>query len=73
MVSMRRVDTEVVAQRIYTRLLLVLGRTNVRYLPAHELANTLGPDHCAALSMYHAFIGSDSSFGQLAVPWLLGT
>ena len=36
-----------------------------RFIAAHEIAYTLGPDRCEALPMFHAFTGCDtvSCFG----------
>jgi len=55
------------AQRLnITELWIAFGAgKNVRYLPAHELANALGPDRCVALAMFRAFTGCDtvSCFG----------
>ena len=38
---------------------------NFKFIAAHEIARTLGPDKCIALPMFHAFTGCDnvSSFG----------
>ena len=54
----RTVDT---AQLLnITELWIAFGaRKNFRYLPAHEMANTLGPNSCVTLPMYHAFTGCD--------------
>ena len=72
-VSIRTVDTDVIvlavtsAQRLnITELWVAFGAgKNFRYLPAHEMANALGPDRCVALPMFHAFTGCDtvSCFG----------
>ena len=72
-VSIRTVDTDVVvlavasAQRLnITELWIAFGAgKNFRYLPAHEMADALGPDRCVALPMFHAFTGCDtvSCFG----------
>ena len=72
-VSIRTVETDVVvlavtsAQRFnITELWIAFGAgKNFRYLPAHEMANALGPDRCVALPMFHAFTGCDtvSCFG----------
>ena len=72
-VSIRTVDTDVVvlavasAQRLnITELWIAFGAgKNFRYLPAHEMADALGPDRCVALPMFHAFTGFDrvSCFG----------
>ena len=72
-VSIRTVDTDVVvlavasAQRLnITELWIAFDAgKNFRYLPAHEMADTLGPDRCVALPMFHAFTGCDtvSCFG----------
>jgi len=46
------VDLEVTSdQRLnITELWIAFGaRKNFRYLPAHEMANTLGPDSCVTL------------------------
>ena len=72
-VSIRTVDTDVVvlavasAQRLnITELWIAFDAgKNCRYLPAHEMADALGPDRCVALPMFHAFTGCDtvSCFG----------
>ena len=72
--SIRTVDMDLVvlavtsAQRLnITELWIALGvDKNFRYLPAHEMVSALGPGHCAALSMFHAFTGCDtvSCFGD---------
>ena len=38
---------------------------SVRFIADHEIANTLGPDRCEAMPMFHAFTGCDivSCFG----------
>ena len=71
--SIRTVDTDVVvlavtsAQRLnITELWIAFGAgKNFRYLPAHEMANTLGPGRYVALPMFHIFTGCDtvSCFG----------
>ena len=72
-VSIRTVDTDVVvlavasAQRLnITELWIAFGAGKYfRYLPAHEMADALGPDRCVALPMFHAFTSCDtvSCFG----------
>ena len=72
--SIRTVDTDVVvlavtsAQRLKNNELWIAfgAGKNFRYLPAHEMANALGPDRCVALPMFHAFTGCDtvSCFGD---------
>ena len=72
-VSIRTVETDVVvlavasAQRFnITELWIAFGAgKNFRYLPAHEMADALGPDRGVALPMFHAFTGCDtvSCFG----------
>ena len=72
-VSIRTVDTDVVvlavasAQRLnITELWIAFGAgKNFRYLPAHELADALGPGRGIVLPMFHAFTGCNavSSFG----------
>ena len=39
---------------------------NFRYFGIHEMAKALGPQHCFALPMFHAFTACDtvSSFGE---------
>ena len=39
---------------------------NFQYFAIHEMAKVLGPQHCLALPMFHAFTGCDtvSSFGR---------
>ena len=62
-IPIRTVDTGVVvlevalAKRLnITELWIAFAaRKNFRYFPAHEMANTLGPDSCVTLPMYHAF------------------
>ena len=44
-----------------TELWIAFGaRKNFRYLPAHEMVNTLGPDSCVTMPMYHAWTGCDT-------------
>ena len=72
-VSIRTVDTDVVvlavasAQRLnIAELWIAFGAgKKFRYLPAHEMADALGPDRYVALPMFHAFTGCDtvSCFG----------
>ena len=72
-VSVRTVDTEVVvlavtaAQRLNIDELWVAFATgrSFRFLAAHEIAKTLGPNKCRALLFFHAFTGCDtvSCFG----------
>jgi len=63
------VDTNVVILSVYVAQ--VLGSEyelwlafetgkQFRYLPAHEIANTLGPDKAQALPMFHAVTGCDT-------------
>ena len=72
-VSIRTVDTDVVVLAVASAqhlnitelwIAFVAGK-NFRYLPAHEMADALGPDRCVALPMCHAFTGCDtvSCFG----------
>ena len=73
-IAIRTVDMDSVvlavtsAQRLtITELWIAFGaRTNIRYLPAHEMANALGLDRCATFPMCYAFIGCDtmSCFGS---------
>ena len=55
------------AQRLnITEMWIAFGAgKNFRYLPAHEMADALGPDRCVALPMFHACTGCDtvSCFG----------
>ena len=72
-VSVRTVDTDVVvlavmaAQRLDIDELWVAFATgrSFRFIAAHEIAETLGPDKCQALPFFHAFTGCDtvSCFG----------
>ena len=67
-VMIRTVDTDVVVIAIacFSRLaveeLWVWFGTgsHVRYVPVHELAVSLKPDHCLALPFFHAFTGCDT-------------
>ena len=71
--SICTVDTDVVvlavmaAQRLDVSELWIAFGTgkHFRFLAAHEMARSLGPDHCIALPMFHSFTGCDtvSSFG----------
>ena len=64
-VSIRTVDTDEVvlavtsAQRLKNaEIWIVFGvGKSFRFLAAHEMARTLGPDRCMALPMFHAFTG----------------
>ena len=67
-VSIRTVDTDVVvlavtsAQRLKNAEIWIafgVGKS-FRFLAAHEMARTLGPDWCMALPMFHAFTGCDT-------------
>ena len=74
-VSIQTDDTDVVvlavasAHRLnITELWIAFGAgNNFRYLPAHEMADALGPVCCVALPMFHAFTGCDtmSCFGGM--------
>ena len=65
--SIRTVDTDVMVlamtsvNRLNLSELWVAFETgkSFRFIPAHEIANTLGPDQCEALSMFHAYTGCD--------------
>ena len=69
----RTVDTDVVDLAItsinrlnLSELWVAFGTgKSFRFIAAHEIANTLGPDRCEALPMFHAFTGCDtvSCFG----------
>ena len=71
--SFRTVDTDVVVlavtavQRLDVSELWTAFETgkHFRFLAAHEMARSLGPDRCIALPMFHSFNGCDtvSSFG----------
>lgn len=73
-VSIRTVDTDVVvlaitsAQRLSISELWIAFGTgkSFRFIAAHEIAGSLGPDRCIALPMFHAFTGCDtvSNFGK---------
>ena len=73
-IPIRSIDTDVVVlavtsvQRlnIIEQCIAFGARKNVRYVPAHEMANALGPDHCVTLPMVDAFTGCDtlSCFGS---------
>ena len=73
-IAIRTVDTDVVDLAVtsaqclnITQLWIAFGaRTNIRYLPAHEMANALGLDRCVTFPMFHAFIDCDtmSCFGS---------
>ena len=72
-VLIRTVDTDVVVLAIaaadyldISELWIAFGAgKNFQYFAIHEMAEALGPQHCLALSMFHAFTGCDtvSSFG----------
>ena len=72
-VSIRTVDTDVVVLAVASahrlniaELWIAFGAgKKFRYLPAHEMADALGPDRCVALPMFHAFTSCDtvSCFG----------
>ena len=72
-VSVRTADTDVVvlavtaAQRLNIDELWIAFATgrSFRFLAAHEIAKTLGPNKCRALPFFHAFTGYDtvSCFG----------
>ena len=71
--SIRTVDTDVVvlavtaAQRLDVSELRIAFGTgkHLRFLAAHKMARSLGPDHCIALPMFHSLTGCNtvSSFG----------
>lgn len=67
-VLLRTVDTDVVvlavaaAVQINIQELWVAFGTgrNLRYIPAHEIATSLGPDKSRALPVFHAYTGCDT-------------
>ena len=71
--SIRTVDTDVVVlaitaiQHLNTSEMWIAFGTgkNFKFIAAHKIARTLGPDKCIALPMFHAFTGCDNvlSFG----------
>ena len=66
--SIRTVDTDVEVPAITSVNCLNLSELWVafgtgksfRFIAAHEIANTLSPDRCEALPMFHAFTGCDT-------------
>ena len=66
--SMHTVDTDIVVLAVasvqyidVTELWIAFGTgRNFQFLAAHEMARALGPDHCIALPMFHAFTGCDT-------------
>ena len=73
-IVLKTVDTDVVVLAVAavprlhnTQLWLAFGvGQHFRYIPAHEVATSLGPSKAMALPMFHAFTGCDtvSSFGS---------
>ena len=72
-IKARTVDTDVVILAISSilrlkikELWLTFGTSNLRYIPAHEIAESLGPDKSKALPLFHAYTGCDimSSFAN---------
>ena len=67
-ISIRTVDTDVlilavtVSQSLNMIELWVAFGTgkHFRFIAAHEIANTLGPNRCTALPLFHAFTGCDT-------------
>ena len=74
-ITIRTVDTDVVAVAIaafqkmeHLKFWIAFGAgKNLRYIPVHEIASTLGPEKAMALPMFHAFTGCDtvSSFANV--------
>jgi len=62
------VDTDVVFLVVSTMLQISCKEVwiafgvdkHFRYLPAHEMANALGPDHASCLPIFHSFTGCDT-------------
>lgn len=67
-ISIRTIDTDVLVLAVtaaqclnVVELWVAFGTgKNFRFLAAHEMARSLGPDHCIALPMFHAFTGCDT-------------
>ncbi|KAK0150015.1 hypothetical protein N1851_009250 [Merluccius polli] len=67
-ITLRTVDTDVVVLAIahvseldIEELWVAFGTgKNFRYIPAHEIAKSLGPDKSKALPVFHAFTGCDT-------------
>ncbi len=67
-IQLRTVDTDVIvlavaaAAKIDVQELWVAFGTgkNFRYIPAHEIAASLGPDKSLALPIFHAYTGCDT-------------
>ena len=66
-ILLHTVDTDVVvlavagAAKLNIELWVVFGTAKrFRYIPAHEIAVSLGPDISQALPMFHAYTGCDT-------------
>ena len=70
-VTIRTVDTDVVVLAVscvrlfsIAELWLAFGTgKHFRFIPAHEIAHSLGPQRSQALSMFHSFTGCDTVSG----------
>ena len=67
-IMLRTVDTDVVVLAVSTvvsmentQLWIVFGTgKHLRYIPAHEIATSLGAEKAQTLPMFHAFTGCDT-------------
>ena len=74
-VTIRTVDTDVVVLAVscvrlfsIAELWLAFGTgKHFRFIPAHEIAHSLGPQRSQALSMFHSFTGCDTVSGFATV------
>jgi hypothetical protein len=68
-ILLRTVDTDVLVLAVsffsevpVTELWVALGTgKNLKYFPAHDIANTMGPDKSKALRVFHSFTGCDTT------------
>eukprot|EP00794_Sanderia_malayensis_P011452 gene11452-12649_t len=74
-ITIRAVDTDVVVLAVssvrllnVTELWLAFGTgKHLRFIPAHEIADSLGPQRTQALPMFHSFTGFDTVSGFATV------
>ena len=74
-ITIRTVYTDVVVLTLscvrlinITELWLAFGTgKHLRFIPANEIANSLGPERLQALPMFHSFTGCDTVFGFATV------
>ena len=73
-ITIRTFDTDVVVLAMsfvtlfdITELWLAFAEKHLRFIPAHEIADLLGPQRSQALPMFHSFTGYDTVSGFATV------